>query len=448
MSRSKKRPLSRSGVAGLNVFELAAMGGLIGPRANSQGGLYFSSDLLGTGNYDAYAGNAQVVVKGARKLTNIQDARKVPQYTKEYINVVADIAPMTAFMDKVGANKVVGQATYFHLLYDMNPRTVTYGTSTGETTGTTLTLAAGEGNKIDLSQLLYVERTNEVIRVTAINTDTLTVSRAFGTGGGVAATINDAEVIQVLGSAFAENSTAGSGISTEPNIITNACQTFRAFIEASGRDIASENYGPAEWDRMKQLKLEDLQIQRESAFLFNPAIATSDPTMTKGLLGWISTNVFNQAGILDEVSLANWNKAWQRHNVGQAKNLIAFCGDNVRTAIDGFGRDALRLTPASDMLGVAIEAWQSSFGQMKLMQHGMLTPLGSSQTAANRGRVGFMIGVNTKMIGKRTFKGRGLTFSDHIETPGTDGTKAGWTLDEGFACLSEKAHFFAYGITG
>lgn len=404
-------------------------------------------ELIGQGNYDAFAGNAQVIVKGARTISNIQTARRKPQFTKEVINVVANTNPLMAFLDKLGDNKEVAQPTYFHLLRDRLPRTLTYGTSTGETTGTTLTLASGQGTSIVPNTLLLVERTNEVILVTAITTDTLTVTRAYGTGGGVAATLNDAEEIQVIGRAFSENSAAPAGISSEPNLITNAVQTFRYSIEASGRDIHSDNFGEDEWQRQNRDAVEAMTLDQETGFLFNPAISTSDPTMSKGLLGWIATNVFNQAGPLTEVDAENMTLAWYRHNFGQTANMFLMGGDNMVKSFDSFGRDAVRYTPSEDWLGMKIKGWQCSAGELKFLHHGLFGPLGSSVTAQNRGRIGMMIGVNMKMVGKRTFKGRGLTRTDNVQVPGTDGRKDVWTDDVGLAVLSEKAHMFCYGVT-
>lgn len=407
-----------------------------------------STELAGKGNYDAYAGNAQVIAKGARKLSDIQSARKVLQVDHEMVSIQANVTPFIAFMEKLKKNKDVAQANYYTLLKDILPQTVTYGTATGETTGITLTLASGQGNSLVVGDILFVERTREVILVVGISADTLTVTRAFGTGSGAAATINDAEELQIQGSAFAENSAAPSGISSEPNMIQNYCQTFRQSVELSGRDEMSENYGGDEYARLVKDAKEAIDIKIEKAFMFNEAYYASDPTMTKGLLGWISTNSTNQAGVLDEVSLATYNRGFQRHNVGRAKDCITFCGDNVRTALDAFGRDALRLRPADDMLGVKIQSWQSSFGELKFMQHALMSPLGSSQTAANRGRIGMMISVNTQLVGKRTFKGRGMKFSKNIEVPGTDGTKSGWTADVGLAVYSEKSMALMYGVTG
>lgn len=413
-----------------------------------------STELAGKLNWDGYAGNTQTIVKGARKLSDIQSARKVLQVDRELVSIQANITPFIAFMEKLKRNKDVAQANFYTLLKDILPQTVTYGTGTGETTGGTLTFAGGVTPQQNLAlvpgDILFVERTRESILVLTVSTsaDSITCTRAFGTGSGAAATITDAEEIQIQGSAFAENSAAPSGISSEPNMIQGYCQTFRQSVEVSGRDEMSENYGGDEYARIVKDAKEKIDIQIEKAFMFNEAYSASDPTMTKGLLGWISTNSTNQAGVLDEVSLATYNRGFQRHNVGRAKDCITFCGDNVRTALDAFGRDALRLRPADDMLGVKIQAWQSSFGELKFMQHALMSPLGSSTTAANRGRIGMMISINTQLVGKRTFKGRGMKFSNNIETPGTDGTKAGWTADVGLAVYSEKSMALMYGVTG
>ncbi len=404
-------------------------------------------ELIGQGNYDAVAGNAQVIVSGARKTSDNQTARRKLQFTKEVINVIANTNPLMAFMDKLGNNKDVMQPTYFHLLRDRLPRTVTYGTSTGETTGTTLTLASGQGKSVVAGSLLLSERTGEVILITTVATDTLTVSRAYGTGSAVATTLNDAEELQIIGRAFSENSTAPNGISSEPNIITNAVQTFRYSIEASGRDIESENYGEDEWTRMGRDAVESLTLDQETGFIFNPAISTSDPTMSKGLLGWIATNLANQAGPLTEPDLRDYFIRWGRHNKGQDSSMVLFIGDNAQKCFESFALDGVRYKNDQDFYGVNVATWATAGLKVKLLTHGLYSPLGSSVTVTNKGRVGMMTGINVKMVGKRTFKNRGLTLTKNVQTPGTDGRKDVWTDDVGMAVLSEKAHLQVYGIT-
>lgn len=408
-------------------------------------------ELIGQGNYDAVAGNAQVIVKGARAISDNQAARRRLQFTKEVINVIANTNPTTAFMDALGQNKEVAQPTYFHLLRDRLPRTVTYGTSTGETTGTTLTLASGQGKSLVAGSVIYSERTGEAILVTAITTDTLTVTRQFGGASGgsaVATTLNDAEELQIMGRAFSENSAAPSGISSEPNIITNAVQCFRYSIEASGRDIESDNYGEDEWTRMGRDAVEAITLDQETAFLFNPMISTSDPTATKGLLGWVATNLANQAGPLTEADARDYFLRWFRHNHGQEAGMVLYIGDNTIKCFESFAVDSVRYGNEQEYYGVNVMQWRTSAGKaIKLLQHGLYGPLGSSVTAQNKGRIGYMTGINMKMIGKRTFKNRGLTLTKNVQVPGTDGRKDVWTDDVGMAVLSEKAHLQVYGIT-
>lgn len=414
-----------------------------------------STEIAGQGNYNAYAGSAQVIAKGPRKLINVQTARNVPQITtKVPVKLQANTVPWLAFMQKLKRTFKVAQPKYTSLLSDILPRTFTYGTSTGETTGTTLTFAGGATPQENLGMrpgdILFVERTREHIRVLTVNAgaDSITCTRGFGTGGGAAATINDAEVIQLQGNAQTENSLAPDGISSEPNMIDNYCQTFRESWEASGRDVESENFGGDEWPRIQKDANDKMDMDIEEACLFNEALNSTDPTMTKGLLGWISTNSTNQAGVLDEVSLSKYVQGFMRHNVGRESDCIHFCGDNARLAMDAFGRDALRLRTGDSVLGVAIESWQSSFGKMKLMQHALMTALGGNQTAANRGRVGMIIGINLGLVAKVAFKGREKFLQKGVQTPGTDGVKDVLTADIGFQCLSEKSQAIMYGITG
>lgn len=411
------------------------------------------TDVIGTG--------AGTITQGQRTLADIGATRKRPQWDGNTVNISAMVAPLSVFIDKTKKGKTVGQASYFHLETDYNPRSV--ATSTSYTTETTIALASGQGAYVEAGSTLKNVKSGEVMRVTARSSDTLTVTRGYM--GTTVANIDSGQELNKLGSAFAEGSAAPNGISSEPTLKTNYCQTFRAALELSGRDINSDNFGEDETERIKKNTLEDLMLQRETAFLFNPGFNTSDPTATAGAEYWINTNVTNVGGALTETGLEDWWVGVMRRNFNQSADVLVLGGEKFRRALDGFGRDNIRFTPDDTVAGIEIGAWSSSFGRLKVVPHGLLSPLGtgvgasttgtnlntngSAATIGTGGWTGYAFAINTALIGKRSFKNRGdVMLEADAQTPGTDGKKWVYTQDCGLYMASEKQHGKLYGITG
>ena len=120
-------------------------------------------------------------VQGARATTDVQTARRIPQYTKT-VRINANVTPLTAFMDKLKNEETVGGVQFFHIERDLIPLTITLDSAGYSSGATTLNVVTGTGAGIVAGSVLWCPRTNETILVTARATDALTVTRAFGTG--------------------------------------------------------------------------------------------------------------------------------------------------------------------------------------------------------------------------------------------------------------------------
>ena len=398
-----------------------------------------SAALAGAGNY--------AIKSGQRKLSDNQTGRKRLQFPdgNKVIKINKNIAPLVMLIKKLGNNKTVGQPGYNHLEGDRLPLTVEIAGNETDS-DTAIALTSGNGSYVRVGQLLKNQRTSESIRVTAITTDDLTVTR--GIGGTTAAAMTALDELLIMGLADTEGNTHTSSISSEPAIKTNYCQIFKAAIEASGRDIESDNYGEDEWDRMKSDCVEQIQQQKEMQYLFFNGISSSDATITAGIEYWVTTNVTNQSGLLTEAALEDWIVRWMRRNYGADNDLVTIAGENFIKALDGFARDSIRYGPDDTKLGMKVAKWRCGFGEISVMPHGLLTPMGSGIAASDLGGRGYAFGLNLKNLGERTFKNRGLRYEKDIQTPGTDGMKAGYMEDVGLWLANEKSHSIFKGITG
>ena len=394
----------------------------------------------------AIGSGAGTIVSGQRKLVDIATARKKPQFTGETINISGDVAPLYLLIKKLGKSKKVNQASYFHLETDWLPVEVT-NTTVG--TGTTVTITAGHEVRVAVGTILLCTRTGELMRVNSVASGSLGVDRGVGGGGPGAVALQNPEPLLIVGFADTEGNTSPSGKSSEPTSKTNYCQTFRQALELSGRDLESDNYGPGELERIKGDALEAITQNMEKSFLLNNCTGTAtDPSMTAGVLGLVTTNAYDVAGALTETALTdNFITPWFRRN-NSKKRMMVFAGEKFLRALGQFGLDNIRYASSDTGIGISVMKYRTNFGEVECVRHGLLTPVGNSNSAATYGMQGYAFGLNMEYVGKRVFGDRELQLLKDRQTPDRDGIKWEYLSDEGFYLASESQHAILKGITG
>lgn len=392
-----------------------------------------------------FGAGAGTIKQGQRRLADVAAARKKLQVDPGVTNISVDVAPLTMFIEKTGKSKETGQASYVHYETDMLPTVVTDSGGGASSGATTMTLTSAD--EVTIGMILKNLRSAESVRVTGVNTstDVVTMTRAWN---GSAATINASDEWQIIGFADTDGNTSPEAVSSEPTAKTNYVQIFRTAVEASGRDINSDNYGDDEWTRITRDALERHKLMKEKTYLLSSGVNTSDPFGTGGADYYITTNLFNVAGALVESTWAGtYIRNTFRRNNGK-KQMVLMAGENICSALDGFGRDVLRYEPDDTFLGITCSQYRTSFGSLKVVRHGLLTALGSAVSAANNGLAGLGYIFNMENVAERYFSGRKLKLRTNIQQNDKDGRKDEWLEDCGFQLKNEAQHAKLTGVTG
>jgi hypothetical protein len=386
--------------------------------------------------------DAGTLTDGQRKLTNIASTtvgRQVPQWIRNMaINVSEDVAPLDVMLSRLKKPKIVRNPLYNHLETDILQRWVEEGgTTTDSGSDTSFSLTTGHGGRLRVRDLIHVPRTGEVMQVTAISTDDITVTRGFGSSS--ASAVAQGEDMEIMAMADTEGNTAPDGISSEPSIKQNYTQTAKVSIELSGRALAVEAVGGPELARLLKDASRKLKIQTETA-LMHGARNTSDPTATGGLDYYITTNTTNAGGALTEATLNSFLKTGFRRNQGNSGNMVFLVGELIIDAIDSHARDNIRYRPDDKVLGIAVGRIKNAHGNVALVKHGLLTV---NSDLSGRGYL-----LNLDLINKVELANRGFNYKPNVETPGTDGRKDYFLSDFGLWLASEKNHSIMSGVTG
>jgi hypothetical protein len=187
-------------------------------------------------------------------------------------------------------------------------------------------------NIFNVNDLVIVEANDEMARVSAIGTNSATLTAADGSSS-LASISGTGSYIKILASMFAEGSTAPTAFSTKEVEVHNHLTIMKKAITTTGRDQAGEAFtdGLSHAEQvqkvMKEMKFQLERITMLSLESGNAASAGSlVQTYGKGLLGMLTSNIQTTAyGSLTETLLDTFAKL-----VGAkgSQNKIVYAGSN------------------------------------------------------------------------------------------------------------------------
>lgn len=243
---------------------------------------------------------------------------------------------------------------------------------------TTVDVAAGTGQHIKINDVLHIESTGENVLVTAVATDNLTITRAWGTTAGAAA-IAGVGVVRI-----ANNSPQGASYPTPKSTVVvgqyNLQQITRnsfAFTKSATMEAFRGEVDPVAYQKAKHLK-EHLREIEQTIWLGQRFAGTGATTnhgtqpqlSAGGLMSFIATNVTLTTGALDITKWETWlrTKAFAYGEVLGSKVVVV--APIIANAIQQFA--AGRLAPPSPEVskwGVRIRQYASVLGDVNLVVH-------------------------------------------------------------------------------
>ncbi len=206
------------------------------------------------------------------------------------------------------------------------------------------------GSRFRVGDQIQVEGSEELMLVTGVDSDTMTVVRGYA--GTTPENLADNQVINILGNAALEGSDKPSVRFTNRIRCGNYTQLFTAAVEVSGTDMAASQLGLAdEMDCQKQERLRELLRDLENTVInggqpaTNPQGSASVRRSMKSIIQHLATNVFHtgDSGFptgtdLDEAMINYVLRAiWENSNgnvdlivVGgfQKRRINAFCANS------------------------------------------------------------------------------------------------------------------------
>ena len=224
----------------------------------------------------------------------------LPELAEDVSDLIGIISPYeTPLLDALGDPMREATSTHHEWFEDeLLPNKDAINDSTYTDPSTDTDFVVDNGSRFRVGDQIQVEGSEELMLVTGINSNTLTVVRGYA--GTTAEDLADNQVINILGNAALEGADKPGARFTNRSRCGNYTQIFTATIEVSGTDMAASQLGLAdEMDYQKQERLRELIRDLENTVVnggepaSNPEGSGSVRRSMKGVIQHLSTNVFH-----------------------------------------------------------------------------------------------------------------------------------------------------------
>ena len=292
----------------------------------------------------------------------------LPEFSEDMADLIGIISPYeTPLLDAVGDPLRAATSTHHEWLEDEllpNKDSINDPSVSNE-----VDFDVANGSRFQAGDAIQAEGSEELMLVTAVSSDTLTVVRGYA--GTTIEDLADGQIINILGNAAVEGGDNPRGRFTQRTRCGNYTQIFTATVEVSGTDMAAGQLGLSdEMDYQKQERLRECLRDLENAVI-NGQIADKRLTANiddeqrkmEGIVQSIETNIIDAKNARLDENLINkmLRKIWEGSNgnidlivVGgfQKRKMNSFLNDRGRTE-----------TTYRDMVSV----YESDFGVCKII---------------------------------------------------------------------------------
>jgi hypothetical protein len=303
----------------------------------------------------------------------------LPELAEDVSDVIGLISPYeTPLLDALGDPMRQARSTHHEWLEDeLLPNKDAVNDSTFSDPSSDTDFVVDNGSRFRVGDQIQIESSEELMLVTSIDGNTLTVVRGYA--GTTPENLADDQVINILGNAALEGADKPNARFTNRSRCSNYTQIFTASIEISGTDIAASQLSLAdELDFQKQERLREMIRDLENTIInggqpaSNPEGSGSVRRSMKGIVQHLSANVFHtgdsgfpSGNDLDEEKI-NYvlRKIWE--NSSGNVNLIVVGGFQKRK-INAFCANSRSFGPNDTTFTDMISIYESDFGVCRII---------------------------------------------------------------------------------
>ncbi len=303
----------------------------------------------------------------------------LPDLAEDVSDLIGIVSPYeAALLDALGDPLREAMSTHHEWLEDeLLPNKDAIDDSTYTDPAADTDFVVENGSRFRVGDQIQVEGSEELMLVTGISTNTLTVVRGYA--GTTPEDLVDNKVINILGNAALEGADKPNARFTNRSRCSNYTQIFASTVEVSGTDMAASQLGLAdEMDYQKQERLRELIRDLESTVInggqpaSNPEGSGSVRRSMEGVIQHLSTNVFQtgDSGFPSGTGLDEDKVNYVLRSIWENSNgnvdLIVVNGFQKRK-INGFASDSRTYGAGDTTFTDMVSIYESDFGVCRIV---------------------------------------------------------------------------------
>lgn len=315
-------------------------------------------------------------IQGVRTTTNIMQERRMVDMAKEIAMLDPNEGPFVTFLKLAKKDSRAVYNPRFEWLEDDLIAGATSLTAAVSSAGAS-ELEVADGGIFRVGDVLHIPGAGENMLVSAVDGDTLTVARGYGSTPAASSIAVASEVLN-LGPAMAENSGLRAVLSSEESNAYNYTQIFRTPIALSGTEAASKLHGGK--DRAYQRRKASLEHKRDiaRAMYFGQRKEDLSGAAVRrtmgGLLEFLGANQVGFDSSALPITYRNFDTQVAKRafaHGGKEKLLIA--GPNLASAINNWAENKLvSEVDSAGTFGIRVKNLVTTYGDLKVIYDPLL----------------------------------------------------------------------------
>jgi hypothetical protein len=208
---------------------------------------------------------------------------------------------------------------------------------------------------------------SELLKITAIATNALTVSRGYAST--TASAVASGAKVEFQFSEGVEGADARSARSKARVQKQNYTQIFDDAVQVSGTSLAVTQYGISDlYGYEKAKKQLELALQLEKSILNGVGYQSGQIRQMKGIKNFISTNVTDNAAAAVTATVINdsLQKIFEAGGFATGGNYKIIVPAKQKRAISAFDNNKLYITQSENSRGYVVDHFVSDFGQFEI----------------------------------------------------------------------------------
>lgn len=309
----------------------------------------------------------------------------LPELVEDVSDIIGIVSPFeTPLLDHLGDARRAATSTVHEWIEDeLLPNTATVVSQVfSPSAATDTTIDVDDGSRFRVGDLVRPAEGPEVMLVTAVAGDTLSLVRGYGGTSSIA--LAEDMPLTILGNAALEGAEAPGARFTNRVRKANYTQIFTSTVEVSGSMQAVRAHGIAdELDYQKQERMRELLRDLENCIINGVAPATTQQgsgtvrRSMNGIIHSLQTNRFEPGvgaipggsgggsdGLTEEVLNAALREVWEQSS-GPIDTIV--CGGLQKRRINAFLSSSRRYGPADDRYSDLVSVYESDFGVCRVV---------------------------------------------------------------------------------